>query len=98
MPLLTEHDAIREWTIARGGRPSITEMPKPTGGSDQVLRLVFGQPGATPAMTSDATSLSGPAEWPDWFKVFDDSKLALQVPEEVAGSLDSTHSLVAREG
>ena len=100
MPTLTDHDSIREWTIARGGRPIITSTPKPTGGTNDVLRLDFPQPGARLDVLDDeqgtATEGKVRAEWPDWFSKFDEAGLAIEVGEEVDGELDSTHRIVKR--
>ena len=100
MPLLTNHDAIREWTAARGGRPVIVSTPKPTGGTDDVVKLNFPQPGARLDVLDEeqgtATEMMSRAEWPDWFTVFDEHGLALEVGEDVAGERDSTHRIVKR--
>lgn len=100
MPDLTDHDAIREWTIARGGRPAATSTRKPTGGENVVLRLLFAQPGARlddiDEANDDATTTMGIVEWRDWFATFEEKGLALRVAEEVEGELDSGHELVAR--
>ena len=100
MPDLTDHAAIREWTIARGGRPAIARTRMPTGGEHAVLRLIFAQPGARldtyDEASDDATSNMGLVEWRDWFEAFDEHDLALRVGEEVDGELDSNHELVAR--
>ena len=100
MPDLTDHDAIREWTIARGGRPAMVRTPKPTGGENVVLRLLFAQPGARlddmDDARGDATNSMGLVEWRDWLATFDEKALALRVGEDVDGKLDSDHELVTR--
>jgi hypothetical protein len=61
----TDHDRIREWAEARGGRPA---RVKGTGDSADagLLRLDFGEP---------EESLE-PVEWEDFFETFESSKLA----------------------
>ena len=100
MRTLTNHEAIREWTAARGGRPVITSTPKPTGGTNDVLRLNFPQPGARMDMLDDeqgsATEGMARVEWDDWLAKLDEAGLAVEVGDEVEGSLDSTHRIVKR--
>ena len=97
MPDLTDHDAVREWTIARGGRPAMAGTPRPTGGENVVLRLLFDQPGALLERDDDATYGMNLVEWRDWFATFDEEGLALRVGETIEGELDSRHELVSRE-
>lgn len=100
MPDLTDHDAIREWTIARGGRPAIVSTPKPTGGENVILRLLFAQPGARldemDERSDAAVNTMGLVEWRDWFAAFEEKGLALRVDEEADGELESNHELVSR--
>ena len=96
MPDLTDHDAIREWTIARGGRPAMVRTPKPTGGDNEVLRLLFDQPSARMERNDDATFGLEMVEWRDWLSTFDEKGLALRVGETVEGVVDSGHELVER--
>lgn len=97
---LTDHAAIREWVAARGGRPVIVSTPKPTGGTNDVLRLNFPQPGARMDVLDDeqgsATEGMTRAEWPDWLAAFDEAGLALEVGDEVEGQIDSDHRIVKR--
>lgn len=101
MPDLVDHDAIREWTVARGGRPVIVSTPKPTGGEHTIVRLNFAQPGARldemDAAQSDVTNAFDIVEWRDWFAEFEKHNLALRVPEQAAGELDSSHELISRD-
>lgn len=62
----TDHDVIRKWAEARGGRPA---RVKGTGGGEDagLLRLDFGAP---------EENLE-PIEWDEFFETFDASGLAL---------------------
>jgi hypothetical protein len=58
----TDHDEIREWAESREGRPSVIR----TEGKGGVLRLDFG----------DKEEDFEEIEWDEFFKIFEDSKLA----------------------
>ena len=98
--VLTDHQAIREWAIARGGRPVVMSTPTPTGGSNEVLRLNFAQPGARLDALDDnqasATEGMERVDWGEWLAKLDAAGLAVEVGEEREGSLDSTHRIVKR--
>ena len=100
MRILSDHAAIREWTIARGGRPVVVSTPTPTGGTNDVLRLNFPQPGARMDVLDDdqssATEGMARVEWDEWLLKLDEAGLAIEVSDEVEGSLDSTHRIVRR--
>ena len=70
--------------------------PKPTGGENVVLRLLFDQPSARMERDDDATFGLEMVEWRDWLAAFDEKGLALRVGEEVPGEIDSGHELVER--
>lgn len=76
----TDHQEIRQWAESRGGRPACV---KGTGGKGDtgMLRLDF--PGYT-----GADSLQ-PISWEDWFKAFDENKLALLYQDKTAGGESS---------
>jgi hypothetical protein len=63
----TDHEFIRKWAEERGGKPACV---KGTGGGDDpgMIRIDF--PG-----WSGEDSLQ-PISWDEWFKAFDDNKLA----------------------
>jgi ferritin-like metal-binding protein YciE len=86
---LTDHDEIRQWAEARGGKPTCV---RGTGkkGDTGVLRLDF--PGYTGAQTLQ------PISWDDWFEKFDERGLALLVQDKTsAGKKSSFNKLVSRE-
>ena len=94
MQKLTDHEAIRQWTTARGGRPLVQEHPQPTGGTNSVLRLDFPQPGAALEMDDDATLTTRRVEWTEWLSLLDEKGLAVEVPD--GEGLETTHRLVSR--
>lgn len=81
----TDHDEIREWAEARGGKPATVESTE-SGGEPGVLRIEFQDP-------SELEEIS----WDDWFAKFDEEKLALLYQEETKdGSESRFHKLVSR--
>ena len=76
---ITDHDEIRAWAEARGGRPA---RLKGTGGKSQdagVLRIDFG----------DEDEGLEEISWDEFFDVFEDRKLALLRQEETSGGKTS---------
>jgi hypothetical protein len=85
----TDHEEIRRWVEEHGGKPA---RVRGTGNGDGagVLRIDF--PGG-----SGEESLE-PISWDDWFRTFDENRLAFLYQEEKASGEDSTFSkLVARD-
>jgi hypothetical protein len=81
----TDHDRIREWTEARGGRPSVVRTKGEHGG---VLRLDFG---AKEENFEETT-------WDEWFEVFEESNLAMILQEQTADGKESRfNKLIGRE-
>ena len=72
---LTDHDQIREWAEARGGRPSAVRRTEGKGEGVGVLRFDFGSP------EEELEEIS----WDSFFETFEQKKLALLVQEETAG-------------
>ena len=96
--LLTDHMAIRDWAAARSGFPAIVDI-SPQGGTQPMLRLVFDQRAYQDQDQAERAANSGGyelVEWDEWFKLFDESKLALIVGEDVPGRRDSFHQIVRR--
>lgn len=86
---LTDHEEIRQWAEERGAAPACV---RGTGGAEDtgMIRLDF--PGY-----SGEQSLE-PIGWDDWFRKFDESKLALLVQDETAGGERSNfNKLIGRE-
>jgi hypothetical protein len=68
----TDHDAIRKWVEKREGRPSVVEDTVKNGRSGGILRIDFGE-------KDDALK---EIEWDEFFKIFDENKLAFLHQEE----------------
>lgn len=97
---LTDHDAIRDWAAARAGAPAVIDVSAASG-TQPMLRLVFGQQAYQDQDRADRPVNSGGielVEWDEWFKLFDEAKLAMVVAKDVPGRRDSFHEFVRREG
>jgi hypothetical protein len=82
----TDHDEIRRWVEARGGKPARVEG---TGNGDDpgVLRIDF--PGDDDALEEIA--------WDDWFRAFDENELAFVYQERTTdGEASRFNKLVSR--
>jgi hypothetical protein len=67
----TDHEEIRNWVEARGGRPATVTAT--AGGEDAgILRIDFGEP------EEGLTEIS----WDEWFETFDRSALAFLYQDE----------------
>jgi hypothetical protein len=87
--VLTDHDEIRKWAEERGANPA---RVKGTGSEDDpgILRLDF--PGYTGEDTLEHIS------WEEWFKGFDQHRLALIVQDTTAdGKRSNFNKLVSRD-
>ena len=83
----TDHDEIRRWAEARGGRPASV---KGTGGGDDagILRINF--PGGAEESLEDIS-------WDEFFDAFEENNLAFLYQEETASGEESRFfKLVAR--
>ncbi len=88
----TDHDEIREWAEARGGKPACVQG---TGGKGDIgmLRLEF--PGKPNAKDDRLSEIS----WDDFFEKFDERGLALVYQDKTAdGRASNFNKLVSREG
>ena len=84
----TDHDEIRRWVEARGGRPARVRKTG-SGGDPGILRIDF--PGR-----GDDERLE-PMDWNEWFEAFDDNNLAFVYQEETAdGEMSRFSKLVSR--
>lgn len=78
---LTDHDQIRSWAEERGARPSrVKDTADREGGG--VLRFDFGAP-------EDALE---EISWDEFFRIFEESRLALLEQEETASGETSRFS------
>ena len=64
----TDHEKIRAWAERHGGRPAKVA----TGEEGGILRLDFQEP---------EENLE-PIEWDEFFRIFEDSELALLLPDD----------------
>lgn len=82
----TDHDEIRRWVEARGGRPA---QVKDTESRDSaLLRLDFGEP----------DERLEPIEWDEFFRIFDENELAFLHQDETEGGKTSRFSKFVRRG
>ena len=96
--LITDHEAIRDWAAARAGFPAIVDI-SPAGGTQPMLRLVFGQHAYEDQDRAERPANAGGydlVEWDEWFSLFENGKLALIVGKEVPGRLDNYHEFMRR--
>jgi hypothetical protein len=85
----TDHEEIRRWVEEHGGKPA---RVRGTGNGEGagVLRIDF--PGGSGEESLEHIS------WDDWFRTFDENRLAFLYQEEKASGEDSTFSkLVSRD-
>ena len=84
----TDHDEIRQWIEARKGRPTVVEGTEGRDG-EGILRVDFREP--------DDKLEEVP--WDEFFKTFDDRKLAFLHQDKTADGHESRfHKFVHREG
>jgi hypothetical protein len=83
----TDHQKIREWAEARGGKPA---RVKDTGSGDDpgILRIDF--PGGSGEDSLEEIS------WDEWFEAFEDNNLAFLYQEEKDGQESRFSKLVSR--
>jgi hypothetical protein len=89
--ITTDHDEIRQWAEARGGRPAAVRT---THGKDDpgIIRLEF--PGVPHAKDDALEEIS----WEEFFEKFDEADLALLYQEETAsGQRSNFNKLIGRE-
>src|SRR5438067_13395230 len=89
--MTTDHNEIRKWAEARGGRPAAVRR---THGKDDpgIIRIEF--PDAPNANDDALEEIS----WEEFFEKFDEAELALLYQEKTAGGERSNfNKLVGRE-
>jgi hypothetical protein len=97
--ITTDHDEIRKWAEARGGRPATVRSTHGQGhgkghGKDDagIIRIEF--PDAPHSKHDALEEIS----WEEFFEKFDESNLALLYQEETAGGESSNfNKLIGRE-
>jgi hypothetical protein len=83
----TDHDQIRQWAEARGGRPACVRGTEGKGGTC-LLRVDF--PGGA------GEDKLQPISWDDFFKQFDNEGLAFLYQEETADGKESRFNKFVR--
>ncbi|MGD9614648.1 MAG: hypothetical protein AB7H90_00420 [Alphaproteobacteria bacterium] len=98
--ITTDHDEIRKWAEARGGRPAVVRSTRGQGhdrggrdkGGTGIIRIEF--PDAPNSKHDALEEIS----WKEFFEKFDGSDLALLYQEETAGGEKSNfNKLIGRE-
>jgi hypothetical protein len=86
---ITDHDRIRKWAEARRARPACVIG---TGGRRDPAMIRFDFPRVRGSETLQAIS------WAEWFKAFEENRLALLVDEETEdGKKSNFNKLVSRQ-
>lgn len=95
---LTDHDSIRDWAAARAGFPAIVDV-SPESGTQPMLRIVFGQEAYADNDRPERPVNAGGielVEWDEWFRLFDESKLALVVAKDQPGLREASYEMIRR--
>ena len=89
---LRDHEDIRNWAAARAGVPALVDI-SPAGGMQPMLRLVFA---AQAYEDRDDRAAGGYelVEWDEWFRLFDEMRLALVVASDAPGPRDNSYELI----
>jgi len=83
----TDHDAIRKWIEARGGRPTKVKGAEGDDG-EGILRVDFAEP-------DDKLE---PIDWKEFFETFEDRKLAFLHQDKTADGHESRFFKFVRRG
>lgn len=86
----TDHDEIRGWVEARGGRPARVKRTGRSASDPGILRIDF--PGFGGQETLEHI------DWDDWFQAFEDNDLAFLYQDKVAGGRQSRFSKLVDRG
>jgi hypothetical protein len=85
----TDHEEIRRWVEERGGSPAAVKRTS-ADGEPGILRIDF------PGYTGEGTLEHIP--WDDWFRKFDENKLAFLYQQETSGGARSNfNKLIGRD-
>ena len=78
----TDHGEIQNWAEERGGRPAVVR----THGEGGILRIDFQEPDEN----------LEPISWDEFFRIFDERKLAFLYQKEISGHKSRFNKLVDR--
>ncbi len=85
----TDHDTIRKWCEARNGAPAFVKATEDNGQSGGLLRIDF----------RDHGDKLDDIDWDEFFKTFDENKLAFLYQDKTAdGGTSRFNKFVHREG
>ena len=88
----TDHGEIRRWAEARGGKPAAVQSTERGKDDVGIIRIEF--PRAPHAKDDNLEEIG----WDDFFRKFDEARLALLYEEETSGGQKSNfNKLVKRE-
>lgn len=96
---MTDHEKIRDWAAARMGSPAIVDVSTEAG-TQPMLRIVFDQAAYQDQDRPERPPNTGGVElveWDDWFRIFEESQLALVVAADRPGVRENFHELIRRE-
>lgn len=88
---MDNHDDIRAWAEARGGRPALPLSHPDSGGDEDMAMLAFAfdEPGEHVREIS----------WTEWFTTFDANRLSLWAQDHgTDGGVSRYYKIVQREG
>jgi hypothetical protein len=87
----TNHDVIRQWAEARGGRPAIVEGTEGSGQGAGVLRIEFDA-------SDDTADRLKETDWDTFFETFDKQGLAFVYQERTSdGQISRFNKFVKRD-
>lgn len=98
----TDHEVIRAWVEARGGRPAAVEQTEGGGSDAGLLRIEFPDAGQNQSgrnnRDDDRDDRLDEVAWERFFKTFDDRKLAFVYQEKTSdGSTSRFSRFVSRD-
>lgn len=74
--ITTDHNEIKKWALERDGKPSVVKNTENTGKGAGLLRIYF------PKYSKKDSFVE--ISWDDFFKTFEDSKLAFLYQDKAA--------------
>ena len=84
----TDHKAIRKWIEGRKGHPAVVRATEDNGRSGGLLRVEF----------RDPEDRLDEVDWDEFFKIFDENKLAFLHQDKTAdGKVSRFNKFIARE-
>jgi hypothetical protein len=84
----TDHDTIKKWIESRKGHPAVVRATEDNGRSGGLLRVEF----------RDPEDKLEEVDWDEFFKIFDENKLAFLYQDKTAdGHVSRFNKFIARE-